>query len=421
MTRLWQLFLLALESLRRARLRAALTTAGIAIATGALVSMIAFALGLQREAERPIEELGLLNNIDVTARTRRPSDEGPPALLTEAALDRFEAIEGVELAYPEFRQGGVLAVSDHGRSQAIGMGVPHSPILSQIFQRVLCAGTFFTGESELQAIPGDLLVERLGFESPEKALGQKVRIALGEMGQAGEEEASMVEVRIVGVFQPPGVSWRLRPTAILVPTDLLRGVRRSGGQVEVDPDAPLHRVTVRAASPSEVDRIVGEIEAMGFHTQAVAESVQGVRTFFLFLEALLGAVGTVGLVIAGLGILNTLLMTVLERTAEIGLYRSMGATTGEVRLIFLVEAATLGLLGGLAGLVLARVVCSLLQWGIDYYMSTQARFFPTNAFLFSPWLVVGAVFFAVVVSVLSGVYPASRAAKVDPIRALRGE
>ena len=70
--RLWQLFLLALESLRRSRLRAALTMAGIAIATGALVSMFAFALGLKREAERPIEELGLLNNIEVGIRAYDP-------------------------------------------------------------------------------------------------------------------------------------------------------------------------------------------------------------------------------------------------------------------------------------------------------------------------------------------------------------
>lgn len=421
MTRLWQLFLLALESLRRSRLRATLTAAGIAIATGALVSMFSFALGLQREAERPIQELGLLNNIEVTERARRPSEEEAPAPLTESTLDRFEALEGVDLAYPEFRQGGILAVSDHGRCQAIGMGVPQSPILSQIFQRVLCAGTFFTGESELQAIPGDLLVERLGFESPEKALGQKVRIQLGGEVDAEVDDDSMIEVRIVGVFSPPGVSWRLRPTAILLPTDLLRDVRHSRRGLAPDEDAPLRRVVVRAKSPADVDRVAKEIERLGYDTQAVADSVGGIQTFFLFLQALLGAIGAVGLVIAGLGILNTLLMTVLERTAEIGLFRSMGATTGEVRLIFLVEAATLGLFGGLGGLVLARGVCWVLQWAIDYYMARFERSFPGDAFLFSPWLLAGAIFFAIVVSVLSGMYPASRAAKVDPIRALRGE
>jgi ABC-type antimicrobial peptide transport system permease subunit len=418
--RFWQLFLLAVESLRRARLRAALTTAGIAIACGALVSMISFALGLQREAERPIEELGLLNNIEVSEHQETDPEKPEPLRFDTDTLDRLEAIDGVEIAYPEFRKGGIFAVSENGRAEAIGMGVPQSPLLGSIFQRVLCAGTYFTGESELQAIPGDLLVEQLGFESPEKALGQTISLSIGKMGRASEGDEN-VEVCIVGVFQPPGMSWRLRPTAILLPTDLLRGVRRAKRGGAEGKGVSFRRITVRAEKPSEVDRIAREIEQLGFVADPIAESVENMLAFFLFLEALLAAIGAVGLIIAGLGILNTLLMTVLERTAEIGLYRSMGATTGEVRLIFLVEAGTLGFFGGLGGLVLARVVCSLLQMGIDYYMETQDRVFRPDAFLFSPGLLIGAVLFAVVVSVLSGVYPASRAAKVDPIRALRGE
>ncbi len=128
-----------------------------------------------------------------------------------------------------------------------------------------------------------------------------------------------------------------------------------------------------------------------------------------------------GLVVAGLGILNTLLMTVLERYSEIGLYKSMGATTGDIRTIFLAEAATLGLVGGLAGLVLARATCALLEIGIRYYTASREVELLDHPFAFPPTLLVGAVVFAMLISVLSGVYPASRAARVDPIRALRGE
>jgi putative ABC transport system permease protein len=135
---------------------------------------------------------------------------------------------------------------------------------------------------------------------------------------------------------------------------------------------------------------------------------------------LLTAVGTVGLVVAGLGIMNTLLMTVMERYQEIGIYKAIGASDGDIRVLFLMEAAVLGCIGGVGGLVLARVVCWILQWGINEYARRQGIQGPIPAFQFAFWLLAGAVAYSVAISVLSGLYPATRAAKTDPIRALRG-
>jgi putative ABC transport system permease protein len=139
------------------------------------------------------------------------------------------------------------------------------------------------------------------------------------------------------------------------------------------------------------------------------------------MEVLLASVGTVGLVVAGLGIMNTLLMTVMERTQEIGICKAIGASDGDIRVLFLTEAAVLGLAGGLGGLALARVVCWILQWGIHQYAAHQGVEGPVEAFRFPAWLLVGAVTYAVAISVLSGFYPASRAARIDPIKALRGQ
>lgn len=140
---------------------------------------------------------------------------------------------------------------------------------------------------------------------------------------------------------------------------------------------------------------------------------------FLFLKSLLSAVGSVAMVIAGLGIANTLLMTVLERYEEIGLYKAIGATDGDVRLLFLSEAAVLGLIGGLGGLALAGVVCWGMQWGITLFFARQGITQSVDAFYFPWWLLGGAVGFSMLISIVSGLYPASRAARVDPITALR--
>lgn len=415
--RLWQLFLLAVESMRRARLRVALTAIGISVATGALVSMISFALGLQAEAEAPIRELGLLAEIEVRPKKQR-SSKSPPVIDAEA-LEAIRRLEGVEIAYPQFRSGDILARSESGTSEAMGVGVPRGSLLEPIFSRVLCAGKFFSTGSELEAIPGNLLVERLGFDSPEAAIGETIELSLARRGT--NEAPTPVEARIVGVFAAPGSNWRLRPTAILLPTDFMQGLLSAADEGEGAAGETFNQVTVRAENPTDVYHIASEIEKRGFEAVPVADHVEGMRDFFLFLDVLLGAVGTVGLVIAGLGILNTLLMAVLERTAEIGLYKSMGATAGDVRTIFLTEAAWLGLLGGLGGILLARVVCWLLGHAVEYYARTQDAALPGDLFRFPPGLLFGAILFSVAISILSGVYPASRAARIDPIRALRGE
>ncbi len=145
------------------------------------------------------------------------------------------------------------------------------------------------------------------------------------------------------------------------------------------------------------------------------------RTFFVFLKLLLASVGTVALVVAGLGILNTQLMTVMERKPEIGLYKAMGASDGDVRLLFLTEACVVGLCGGLGGLLLAGVVAALIQWGAGIYLSSLGVEGPLVFFRFPLWLLFGAVAYSMLASVVSGLYPAGRAARLDPIQALRGQ
>jgi putative ABC transport system permease protein len=145
------------------------------------------------------------------------------------------------------------------------------------------------------------------------------------------------------------------------------------------------------------------------------------RKAFILMDLVLTAVATVALVVAGLGIINTQLMAVLERFREIGIYKALGASDGDVRLLFLAEAALVGLLGGTGGLVLGRVVSWIIEIVVNRLAQGEGIDEPIMAFAFPFRLLGGAVLFAVLVSLISGVYPAARAARVDPIRALRAE
>jgi putative ABC transport system permease protein len=188
-----------------------------------------------------------------------------------------------------------------------------------------------------------------------------------------------------------------------------------------DPSAGLPRVVVRVGRPGDLFLVEDQLKNMGYSTTTLLGNIRQMRTAFLIMDFVLTSVGSVALVVAGLGIINTLLMAVLERYREIGTYKALGASNGDIRLLFLTEAGLVGLLGGLGGLALGWVVSMILQLAVNAYARGQGVDQQVVAFAFPWYLLGGAVLFAVAVSVLAGVYPASRAARVDPIRALRGE
>jgi putative ABC transport system permease protein len=158
---------------------------------------------------------------------------------------------------------------------------------------------------------------------------------------------------------------------------------------------------------------------MGLGSFSIVDQLDQIRTVFLIINSVLGLLGGISLLVASFGIANTMIMSILERTREIGIMKAIGAEDREIKLIFFFEAAVIGLTGGIIG--------SLAAWGIDALANRLAYRFvlkPQGAsfvdfFSLPPYLWLGAIVFALAVSVLAALYPASRAARIDPVRALR--
>lgn len=421
----WELARYALENALRSRMRTLLTIAGVAIASGALVSMVGFILGLRQQIETPIRSLGLLNNIEVNQ-----NDESPP--LTDDVIAELETMDGVEYAAPELRLSQIQLSRLDGKHSLKSnvFGIPREAGIIGFSKEFIKAGRFFSLEDSNEVIISQDLVERLGFADGEDAVGSTVSLIAGGLVARKDdsfqrEEREMV-LKIVGIYEPPSFASSFTESSALLPQELMRdmptswmelGMRqlRSRGQKMKG----YGRVIVRAESPSDVMRVEKKLKEMKFGTYSVMDRMQELKEFFVFMEVLLTAVGTVALIVAGLGILNTMSMTVMERYQEIGIYKSIGASPGDIRWMFLVEAAAVGLLGGLSGLVLARVVSWILAWAFNVYAASQGVNGPGAVFEFPIWLLAVSVLYSVLISVLSGLYPASQAANVDPIAALR--
>jgi len=176
---------------------------------------------------------------------------------------------------------------------------------------------------------------------------------------------------------------------------------------------------IRVTDPVMLTEVRKRLTDAGFGSFSIVDQLDQIRTVFLIIDSVLGLLGGISLLVASFGIANTMIMSILERTREIGIMKAIGAEDREIKLIFFVEAAVIGVTGG--------IVVTLLAWGIDAVANRLAyRFFlkPQGAsfvdfFSLPFYLSLGAIVFALVVSILAALYPASRAARIDPVKALR--
>jgi putative ABC transport system permease protein len=454
-------------NLWKKKLRTFLTTSGVVIGIGGLVSMFAFGQGIQRNITDQFKKLDLFNYINVFARggprergpSHDPDDEGhvdvaqsPPAgsglqspttpegggvTLNAQTLEQIATIEGVETVFPEMRFPAQIRLGEREEFTLVQV-LPADACRSGLV--ALRFGICYGSDEPNELIISDSLLRRLRVKEPQAAPGMKVEVAtltldfglttlLRMVFSAGRPALPFARENynftLVGVAAgaefrgpmpiqsdvliPPGPAARMRKLSLTSVWDLFTP---AGGP------ASYSTVTVRVRSPQFVEPVKRQIEAQGFRTFALMDQLGKMKIGFLIMDMFLIAVGMIGITVASLGIVNTMVMSILERYREIGIMKAVGATDGDVQRIFLFESGTIGLLGGLLGLGLGWAVSMVINAVINTLMARQGA--PRMEYFSFPWwLCLGAIAFSILISLLAGVYPTRRAARVDPVVALR--
>jgi putative ABC transport system permease protein len=199
---------------------------------------------------------------------------------------------------------------------------------------------------------------------------------------------------------------------IMMPSDL-RDSDGLGGRTYT-------QISVRVQNSRDVPRVEDAIHRMGFGAFSVLDASRNLQRFFTVLDLFLCIFGSLALAVASLGIVNTLVMAILERRREIGILKALGASDSDVKMLFFAEAGAMGIAGGLLGVGLGWMIGKVINTATNIYLHRQSL--PSETFWSVPWwLVLGALGFSLVVSLVSGLYPAARAARLDPVKALRYE
>jgi putative ABC transport system permease protein len=435
-------------SLRRTKLRTILTGAGVIIGIGALTSMISFGAGMQKNVADAMKKTDVFTSIEVMPRSleslgksveKEDEKSQPEKALNDSTIQWIASLKGVKLAYPEVIIPSQLKLS----GPSVPVTVRAVPMQAGEFYpfNQLEFGSYFSSDTAKEIILSKRLLKRLHFDHADSAVGRKVSLITAKVGidfdtllglpSFSSENASLFkeeinELLIVGVWAPPeftgsrmaeasipmGTSKRIARFDFRNVWDLLKSF---GGNTDGYP-----LVYVRVGSFRDVEETIKTITDAGYGVFNVLQQLDELRRGFLIFDAILGTVGTIALLVASLGIINTMVMSVLERYREIGIMKALGATDADVKLLFVFESSVIGFVGGILGIILGWIVTRIAQVIGNQFIIRQGGE-AIDLFYIPFWLIAGSILFAILVSLLAGLYPARRAAKVDPVQALRHE
>ena len=415
-----------LGSAGRRPLRTALTTTGVAIGIAAMSLIVALAGGLQNALSALALSTSQVHQIAIypAADTRTAGfDNG--TLSTLAAQPHVRAAWGQVALSGTFTSGAPLGAGATPPPPSSGALVSLAPVASSSGAPALSAGRLPRSDTAKEVLLSDSEAAALGYLSARGAIGTQVTYtaaygALQVPGSARNPVAKPLDLKLVvvgiisGNAMPAGAPGGMAPYATV--RDYWAALAPANGWK----GGEYSTITLLADSGLAVEGLRSRVEALGFQAQTFGDQFRNFEDLLGKMRVALLGLALVALLLACLGIANTMYTAVLERTKEIGVLKALGARARDVLLIFVAEAAVIGLAGGLVGILVAVGLGRLGNSAVDRLTQSVSSgsfdVFRTDFAVVAAGLVV-----AVVLSTVSGLLPALRAARQDPVRALRYE
>jgi putative ABC transport system permease protein len=377
-------------------LRTFLTIAAIVIGVGAVVFLMSLAIGLHGVVNRQVLGSKSVDTIDVTT----PNDQ--VILLNNANVNKITQFAHVSEVAPSYILPG--QISYHGSlSDTVVYGTTNQYLTLSAFSSVAGARQF---TSSSDAIVNTSLLSLIGQPNAHTILGKALTVQTTVSSADGSQKKQVTRsLKIVGVVN----------TGAGAEVYMQKQILTAAGAPEYG------QLKVEADNQADVSAARQQIEGLGFTTASPLDTLDQINTIFTIFTFVVAGFGGIGMVIAVLGMFNTLTISLLERTSEIGLMITMGARKSDIQRLLIFEALILSAVGGLAGLAAAWLLGQFINLVLTHYANGHGVSGSIQAFAVTPLLVLGTIVLAGVVGFLVAFYPSQRAARINPIDALRHE
>lgn len=453
--RFFDLIRMSSSNLWRRKLRTFLTVLGVVIGTASIIVMVSIGIGQNRSLMAMIEESGSLTSVEVynsgggmvyySDGSMSSSDEN--LMLNDSMIETFLQIPHVTSVSRQLRYGVIMKQGPYANEYVSLYGVDRD-ILEKI---PLGEGKLPNKDADsLEFVVGNNIITEFMNEKTQQSYWQTGEIPdVDFMGQpvftifdrsayyqfqSGEGQAPKKYLLQASGLVEGGVNdWNRYSYGMYCDVDALTNTLKKTFRNKVIPGQPTQKngkpyaeicydqVNVNVDKMDNVEAVLKEIQEIGFQAYSDAEYMETMQKESQTTQLVLGGIGAVSLFVAAIGIANTMMMSIYERTKEIGILKVLGCAMGNIRTLFLMEAAFIGFFGGMLGIGISYGISAMINkvagnmYG-NMYGSTQ-----TNISYIPPWLAFAALGFAVLIGIISGFLPALRAMKLSPLAAIRNE
>lgn len=449
----FDLLSMALRNLWKRKLRTFLTVLGVIIGTASIVVMVSIGIGMNESYKLQLEEMGSLQVIDVyspsgggrggrmsfgvSADASSTGSKRGEVVLDTRAIEEFKKIPGVEAATPT-QSTYLQIVCGKYKNDVSFVGI--DPEAAEALGYKLSDGRFFEEGDKFPLLVGEQVQSsfynpklnwqmRYSVTPPEiNLMEEKVKISYDyEIGTKNADKSiKPYKAEVVGILSGSGEN----SYSVVMPLKDLEAILNdqtkyqeaqnaknnyggSGG--EKKKKGVYDQAKVKVEKLEEVQRVQDAIKEMGYEASSLSEYLDSMQEGTKMLQMGLGAIGAISLFVAAIGIANTMIMSIYERTREIGVMKVIGASLSDIRKLFLTEAAFIGLSGGVVGTILSLLLSKIIN------VVGQATGQSYGVSSIPIWLGISALLFATFVGIAAGYFPAKRAMKLSALSAIKTE
>lgn len=386
------LYYIAWKNLSNRKLRSILTISGIAVGIGSISFLISFGLGLQQLVTKNVVGDKSIKSIEVTTPNSRIIK------LDAKSVNKFRTFPHISNLGVQYSFPASIGLKGGGTDSVIyGIDIPYQEmtVLNLLDGRLMKKQDVDVALVSLSAL------KSIGLGNAKKALNQKLSVIVPLSSGATAKEMKK-QLTIIGVVDSGGNSEVFTPSALF----------------DVENVPTYNQIKIITDNTNNIPALRKQVESSGFQTSSPIDTLAEINQLFKFFNIILAGFGGIGIFVAILGMFNTLTISLLERTKEIGLMITLGGRKRDMRRLFMIESILLSLLGTIAGLTAAFVGSRVVNYAINRNAASRVSE-KIEVFSTPLWLLASLTLFMVLAGLLIAYFPARRAQKVNPIDTLR--